>query len=272
MISNFTFKDNYCFNDLIEIMQLLRSEDGCLWDREQDHQSIKHNFIEETYEVVEAINKADLDLLKEELGDVLLQVVFHSQIESEKGSFNINDVTDGICKKLIERHPHVFGDIIANNTETVLSNWDDIKRATKGQKTQSDSMISVPRELPALMRSEKVQQKAAKIGFDFDDINGTLDKLSEEIEELKSAINNNDKDNSFEELGDVLFSAVNVARFLDLHAEDALTSSTDKFINRFTVVENLAKERNIDMKSSSIKVLDNLWDEAKLIHDPDEIP
>ncbi|MEG0979433.1 MAG: nucleoside triphosphate pyrophosphohydrolase [Oscillospiraceae bacterium] len=263
MAVDFNIKDKYSFNDLIEIMQLLRSENGCPWDREQTHESIKNNFIEETYEVIEAINKDDKDLLKEELGDALLQVVFHAQIEAEQNSFNINDVSDGICKKLIERHPHIFGDVIVNNTKDVLSNWDDIKRNSKGQKTQTDSMLSVPKELPALMRSEKVQQKASKIGFDWSKIDGAFDKLSEEIDELKQAIINNDRENCFEELGDVLFSAVNVSRFLDFHPEEALTASTEKFIERFNIVENLANDRGIDMKSSSLEVLDKLWVEAK---------
>lgn len=263
MIKDFLFKKSYNIYDLIEIMKLLRSEDGCPWDREQTHQSIKKNFIEETYEVIEAINKEDNELLKEELGDVLLQVVFHSQIETEQGNFDIDNVADGICKKLIERHPHIFGDTVADNTETVLSNWDDIKRASKGQKNQSDSMISVPMELPALMRSTKIQQKATKAGFDWDNINGALDKLSEEVDELKEAIKTQNDIGCFEELGDVLFSAVNVSRFLKCDAEESLTASSDKFIERFITVEELAKDKNIDIKSSSIDILDELWNEAK---------
>ncbi len=265
MIKGFLFKQSYSFDDLVNIMNLLRSENGCPWDREQTHQSIKKNFIEETYEVIEAINKSDIDLLKEELGDVLLQVVFHSQIEDEQGNFSIDDVCDGICKKLIERHPHIFGNTVADNTDTVLSNWDEIKRASKGQKNQSDSMISVPRELPALMRGAKIQSKASKVGFDWKNIDGALDKLSEEIGELKVAINDGDDISCFEELGDVLFSVVNVSRFLDCDAEEALTASTDKFIERFTTVEKFAEERNIDMKNSSLDILDKLWEEAKLI-------
>lgn len=265
MIKDFSFKQSYGFNDLINIMQLLRSKDGCPWDKEQTHQSIKKNFIEETYEVIEAINKNDIDLLKEELGDVLLQVVFHSQIEYEQGNFNVNDVCDGICKKLIQRHPHIFGNEKASDTDTVLKNWDEIKRISKGQKNSSESMISVPKELPALMRSTKVQQKASKAGFDWDSVDGAFDKLIEEINELKSAINKKDEDNCFEELGDVLFSAVNVSRFLDCDAEEALSASCNKFIERFTNVEKLAKKRNIDIEKSSIDILDKLWDEAKLI-------
>lgn len=265
MINNFKTKQSYNFYDLVNIMSLLRSDDGCPWDREQTHKSIKKNFIEETYEVIEAINKEDQDLLKEELGDVLLQVVFHSQIKSEQGIFNADDVCDGICKKLIERHPHVFGDVVVNSTEKVLSNWDKIKRVSKGQKNQSDSMKAVPRELPALMRSEKIQKKAKKAGFDWENLDGAFDKLTEEVNELKNAIVKNDDENCYEELGDVLFSAVNVSRFLNIDAEESLTSSADKFLERYIVVENLSKERNINMKEASIKELDKLWKEAKII-------
>ena len=168
MVENFEFKPNYGVEDLVEIVKLLRAPGGCPWDAEQTHESIKKNFIEETYEVVEAINKKDNSMLLEELGDVLLQVVFHTEMEREKGGFTLSDVADGICKKLIERHPHVFGTVEVSSTDEVLSNWDDIKKKTKGQKSQTQSMLSVPRELPALMRSQKIQHKAAKVGFDWD--------------------------------------------------------------------------------------------------------
>ena len=182
---NFTEKENYNFNDLVEIVKILRAPDGCPWDREQTHKSIRSNFIEETYEAVEAIDTDDLDLLKEELGDVLLQVALHAEIESEQGTFDINDVCDGICKKLIIRHPHVFGDVDADTTEKVLKNWDAIKMKTKSQKTQTQAILSVSKALPSLMRSTKIQQKAAKVGFDWENVNGALDKLFEECEELK---------------------------------------------------------------------------------------
>ena len=159
-------KDRYDINDLRDIMSILRSPQGCPWDREQTHKSIRSNFIEETYEAVEAIDTDDLDLLKEELGDVLLQVALHAEIESEQGTFDINDVCDGICKKLIIRHPHVFGDVNADTTEQVLKNWDAIKMKTKSQKTQTQAILSVSKALPSLMRSTKIQQKAAKVGFE----------------------------------------------------------------------------------------------------------
>lgn len=182
---NFTEKENYNFNDLVEIVKILRAPDGCPWDREQTHKSIRSNFIEETYEAVEAIDTDDLDLLKEELGDVLLQVAMHAEIESEQGTFDINDVCDGICKKLIIRHPHVFGDVNADTTEKVLKNWDAIKMKTKSQKTQTQAILSVSKALPSLMRSTKIQQKAAKVGFDWENVNGALDKLFKNVKSLK---------------------------------------------------------------------------------------
>lgn len=261
---DFEKKNNYNFDDLVEIVKILRSPGGCPWDREQTHKSIRSNFIEETYEAIEAIDTENTELLKEELGDVLLQVALHSQIESEKKSFNINDVCDGVCKKLIIRHPHVFGDVKADTTEQVLNNWDDIKMKTKSQKSQAQAMQSVSKSLPSLMRSTKIQQKAAKTGFDWDSADGALEKLFEECNELKAAILSNDEENEREELGDVLFSAVNVARMLNIDSEYALYNACDKFTDRFSKVEFLANERGIDMKTASLSELDSLWDEVKI--------
>lgn len=264
-MSDFKFKENYKIEDLLEIMAILRAPGGCPWDAEQTHESIKSNFIEETYEVIEAINKQDKDLLLEELGDVLLQVVFHTEMEKEKGGFTFDDVADGICKKLIERHPHVFGDVTVSSTDEVLSNWDTIKRKSKAQKTQGSSMLKVPKELPALMRAQKIQSKAKKAGFDWDDMSGALAALESEIRELKEAIGTKAHKDIEEEFGDVLFSCVNVARFIDVDSEEALTLSNEKFISRYLVVEKLAEERGINMKETSIEELDKLWDEAKII-------
>lgn len=262
-MTDFQFKDSYKAEDLVEIIRLLRAPGGCPWDAEQTHISIKKNLIEETYEVIEAINKGDNELLCEELGDLMMQVVFHAQMEQENGAFDFDDVCDGVCKKLIERHPHVFGQVSVSGVDDVLTNWDAIKRRTKKQKTTTDSMLSVPRELPALMRATKIQKKAADVGFDWSEVSGALDKLEEEIAELRLAIGNEDKGNMTEELGDILFSAVNVSRFIKTDAEEALTAASDKFLSRFTKVETLARERNIDMKSVGIEELDKLWDEAK---------
>lgn len=269
MVENFNFKERYDVNDLIDIVEILRSPGGCPWDIEQDHKSIRRDFLEETYEVIEAINKDDRDGLLEELGDVLLQVVFHAQIEREKNSFDLNDVADGVCKKMIERHPHVFGNVNAETSEQVLENWDVIKKQTKSQKSQTESMLSIPREFPALMRADKVQKKAAKVGFDWDNVDGALDKVSEELEELKEAITMGVVDNANEELGDLLFSVVNVSRFISVDSEEALTNATDKFIDRFSKVEKMAEEKGLNMKETELSELDKLWDEAKKVSKKD---
>lgn len=263
MIKNFEFKENYNVYDLVDIIKILRGEGGCPWDMVQTHESIRKDFIEETYEVIEAINKQNSDMLREELGDVLMQVVFHAQIETEKGVFNIDDVADEICKKMIIRHPHVFGDVNAETVDDVLTNWDAIKRKTKGQKSTSEAIDSIPRELPALMRAAKVQHKASKAGFDWKEVSGALDRLSDEVEELKQAVKGGVQSEISDELGDVLFSAVNVSRFVNAEAEEALTGSTDKFVSRFKKVEKMAEERGINMQETELDILDELWDEAK---------
>ncbi len=265
MSVDFEIKDNYDINDFLRLVTVLRSPGGCPWDRKQTHESIKKNFIEETYEVVEAINKADVESLKEELGDVLLQVAMHSEMESENGSFDFNDVVNDICKKLVVRHPHVFGDAAAQSSDEALQNWDQVKLKTKGMKKQSEAMIKVPREFPALMRAQKVQEKAAKAGFDWDDLNGAVDKLHEEIDELETALTAGVGKDIEEEFGDVLFSCVNVSRFIGADSEEALTASTDKFIKRYLLVERLAADDGLDMKTASIEELDKLWDKAKII-------
>ena len=260
---NFERKEKYGFNDLVDIMKILRSPDGCPWDRVQTHESIRQDFIEETYEAIEAIDTNDTELLREELGDVMLQVVFHSVMEEEKGSFDISDVCDEVCKKLIIRHPHVFSDTIADTPEEVLKNWDKIKMNTKSQKSQSEVLASVSKALPALMYSQKIQKKAAKVGFDFENTEDTLNKVEEELSELKTAIKNNDEENMSEELGDLLFSVVNVARFINVNSEKALYDATLKFTERFSKVEQLCNERSIDMAEAPLSTLDSLWDEVK---------
>lgn len=260
---DFKQKEKYDINDLLEIMRSLRAPGGCPWDAEQTHESIRKNLIEETYEVVEAIDKKDSGMLLEELGDLLMQVVFHAQMEDEKGVFNFDDVADGVCKKLIERHPHVFGEVEVSGVDDVLDNWDAIKRRKKGQKKGSEPMLSVPRELPALMRAAKIQQKASAVGFDWPDVSGAYDKIIEETQELRKAVESGVQDDVIEELGDLLFSVVNVSRFLKCDAEEALTAASDKFINRFICVEQLAKENGVDMEKASLEKLDKLWDIAK---------
>ena len=263
MVDGFNFKDEYNFDDLVEIVRILRAPGGCPWDAEQTHESIRCDFLEETYEVLEAIDTANPVLLQEELGDVMLQVVLHSRISEEDGIFDINAVADGICKKLIIRHPHVFGDVTVGGTEDVLKNWDDIKRKTKKQGTQTEAMAAIPATFPALMKAQKVQGKAKKAGFDWRDSDGAFEKVGEEAAELKEALASGDAEKIEDELGDLLFSAVNVARFCDCDAEGALDKATKKFMRRFAFVEKAAAERGIDMKTASLSELDALWDEAK---------
>lgn len=265
MSNKFEIKDRYDIGDLLEIIKVLRAPGGCPWDAEQTHTSIKKNFIEETYEVVEAINKNNSDMLREELGDVLLQIVMHTEMEREQGGFCFEDVVDEVVKKLVARHPHVFGDVVAENSSQALESWNEAKSRLKGEKNKTQSMQSVPRELPALMRAQKVQHKASKAGFDWQSADGAFDKLYEEINELKIAMNQGDSSLIEDEFGDVLFSCVNIARFINVDSEEALTKSTDKFISRFSSVEQMAREKGIDMKSSSLQVLDELWDNAKKI-------
>ena len=260
---DFQFKEKYDINDLLEIMRILRSENGCPWDREQDHKSIRKDFLEETYEVVEAIDTEDRELLLEELGDVLLQVVFHSRIEEEKGGFDFGDVADGICQKLIVRHPHVFGDVTAETSGEVLKNWNNIKQQTKGQETYSETLESVCTALPALMRAQKVGQRAKRAGMDFKDVSQVLECLESEIAELKEAMAENDSGHIGEEMGDVLFSCVNLARHLDCDSEESLTRSTDKFMKRFKDTEDLIRCDGIDMRSLNIDELDVYWRKAK---------
>ncbi len=258
---NFEYKDSYDVQDLERIVAILRAPGGCPWDREQTHASIRQNMLEEAYEACEAIDQADAGHLKEELGDVLLQVALHAQMEKESGSFTLDDVADGICKKLIFRHPHVFGELHLDTSAQVLNTWDAMKRVEKSQDTYTATLQAVARALPALWRAEKVQKKAKKAGFDWPDAQGAVDKLSEELAELKSALAG-DGDVS-EELGDLLFAAVNVARFAKTDPEEALTKATDKFTARFALVEEKAAAQGRDMQDMTLAELDKLWDEAK---------
>ncbi len=267
----FQQKSNYSIDDLVDIVRLLRSEGGCPWDREQTHESIKSDFIEETCEAIEAIDLKDTELLREELGDVLLQVVFHCRIEEETGSFAFADVCDEICKKLIIRHPHVFGDVKANNTDQVLKNWDAIKMKTKGQESYTDTLNSVAKSLPALMRAQKVGKRAMRAGMDFRSAEDAVACIDLEKIELNNAIASGNKDEIEEELGDLLFSCVNAARHLGIDAELALKAATEKFIKRFAVTEKLTASDNLDMTSLSIEELDVYWDKAKHIINSEEI-
>lgn len=258
---NWSTKQSYDGQDLMEIVRLLRHPGGCPWDQEQTHQSIRRNFLEEAYEAAEAIDRDDVDALKEELGDVLLQVYFHTSIEEDAGRFTLDDVADGVCKKLIYRHPHVFGDVTVDSTDQVLSNWEELKKKEKHQATQADAVDAVARTLPALWRAEKMKKKAAKAGFDWREASGALDKLSEEVGELRRAALEGDGD-PVEELGDVLFAAVCVGRFLNADPEEALHAACEKFSARFRRLEELAARRGLELSRLSDQEQIDLWRQA----------
>ena len=251
------------FNDLLSIMEKLRSEDGCPWDIEQTHDSLKRCLIEECYEVLEAIDDEDVDGIIEELGDVLLQVVFHSQIGKEDGYFNVNDVIEGICNKLIQRHPHVFNEVHVENSEQVLINWENIKKEEKGFNSYTEELKHVAKNLPSLIRADKIQRKAAKVGFDWDDISFVFDKIIEEFEEVKEVYKSQNKLRIQEEIGDLIFSLVNLSRFLDIDPEFALNYTIDKFISRFEYIEKSAINKGLCLEQMTLKEMDKLWEEAK---------
>ncbi len=255
---DFQYASRYGIEDLLRIMELLRAPGGCPWDRAQTHASIRRNMLEEAYEAVEAIDQDDPEHLKEELGDVLLQVVFHARMAEEAGRFTFDDVVDGVCKKLVFRHPHVFGAVDAGDPEGALASWEAQKREEKGQKTAGDTLDAVARSLPALMRAEKLQDKARKAGFDWEDVRPALDKLSEELSELETAVA--EGSNVEEELGDLLFAAVKVGRFQGLDSELALHAACEKFIRRFRRVEALAQT---PLDQLDVPALEALWRRAK---------
>ncbi|MFO7929652.1 MAG: nucleoside triphosphate pyrophosphohydrolase [Candidatus Humimicrobiaceae bacterium] len=255
---------NKLFSILLKIMEKLRSPGGCMWDREQSHESLKKNLIEESYEVIEAIEEKNMSELKEELGDLLLQVVFHSQIGKEEGSFNINDVIRLIIKKLYRRHPHVFRGEKVKNSGEVLANWEDIKKKERKEKNnKTDSIFSnIPRILPALHYAFEIQRRAARLGFDWDNPEDVFKKIKEEVGELETEINGS-KNNIEGELGDLLFSIVNFSRQKNIDCELSLRNTCKKFIERFDYMEKYAKEHNLDFKSMPLSEKDKLWNIAK---------
>lgn len=255
-------KKKYTIDELREIVKKLRGENGCPWDRVQTHDSIKSSMIEESYEAIDALEKGDDAMFANELGDLLLQVVFHSEIASERGAFDFDDVVYEISQKMIDRHTHVFGTDEANNASEVLDVWEKNKIKEKGLKSQTEAMRDIV-ALPALMRAQKVQKKAAKVGFDWEDVSGALDKVKEETEELRCAIEKNDAENMEEELGDLLFSVVNVSRFIDVSSEEALSRATNKFIDRFGVLEQLAQQNKKNLSKMTLDELETLWQQAK---------
>lgn len=258
----FGFKEKYDIADLLEIMEILRRpEGGCPWDAAQTHASIRRNFIEETYEVIEAIDKDDKALLCEELGDVLMQVVFHTELEREAGNFDFNDVADGICKKLIERHPHVFGEVHVENAEEVLTNWDAIKRQSKKQQTYTSAMQAVPRELPALMRAEKIHHKAVKSGVPTESAEGLLEALEADVKAFGETVRAGVPDAKQRALGKLLFDAASLGDLTKTDPEMSLTAATDAFVDAFSSAES--REGPEALK----KEADALWAEAFGKHD-----
>lgn len=253
-------RDMGSFNTLIEIMDKLRKPGGCPWDAEQTYDTLKKHVIEETYEVVEAVEDGDMHKLEEELGDLLLQVVFYSQIAKEQSIFDVNGVIRNISEKLVRRHPHVFGQgVEVKSVDDVNANWEKIKHREKEDRPRFD----IPRQLPALMRAEKVQKKAAEVGFDWPNVEGAWAKIHEELQELDDAVEDKSNLEMKAELGDLLFAVVNTARFLQVDPEDALSGAIDKFITRFNDIEKAAIEKGTKLESMSLEEMDGLWDEAK---------
>ncbi len=248
------------FKKLVDIMARLRAKDGCPWDQEQTHASLSRHALEEVYEVIETIDEGNYGELPKELGDLLLQVVFHAQIGKEDGRFDINDVLDHINDKLIRRHPHVFGDAKIDSAEAQTIAWEQTKMKREGKKSAIDG---VPRQLPALLRAHRMQGKAAAVGFDWPELEPVWEKVDEEIEELRQAHASMNQDEVLEEFGDLLFSLVNLSRFLKVEPEEALRRACEKFEKRFKAVESVVRERGKNMDELDLKALDAIWDQVK---------
>jgi len=245
-------------------MARLRGENGCPWDREQTHQSLKPYLAEEMYETLDAIDTGDMEHLKEELGDMLLQIVFHSQLANERGDFSMNDVCATISEKLVRRHPHVFGEANADTPEKVVKQWDEIKKS-EGTKAHRKSILDgVPISMPALMRAMNLQEKASSVGFDWEGWEGAFEKLEEEVAELRKAISEKNAAHVAEEVGDLLFSIVNAARHMNIDPEEALRKTSGKFTRRFMHVEGNIVKKHGSFSGSSLEEMDALWNEAKL--------
>jgi tetrapyrrole methylase family protein/MazG family protein len=255
--------ENYYFHDLVNIMKTLRSEDGCPWDRKQTHDSLLPYLIEEAYEVVEAVEEQDIDLLEEELGDLLLQIIFHSEIALEEGYFTVDHVIDRLVKKLISRHPHVFEDQKDYSPAEVKKHWEAIKREEKNNESVTDSLKRIPNALPSLIQAYKVQNKAARVGFDWEDVQGPIDKLHEEVDEFIEAFESEDQNAMADELGDLIFTIVNIARFIDVRPELALRKTIDKFIKRFESIEASELIQSQGFEKTSLKAMDELWNLSK---------
>ena len=248
------------FDRLIEIMHALRSEDGCEWDKEQTQESLRQYLIEEAYEAVEAIDNMDMNLLKEELGDLLLHVVFHARLGEEKGNFDINDVLAGINEKLIRRHPHVFGENREKDIEKIKMDWEELKQK-EGRASRIDG---VPTNMSGLQRAFRLQEKAATTGFDWDNVEDIWAKIDEEIEEVRKASDDGNQNELEEEIGDLIFSAVNLSRFMGVNPEDALRRTIKKFETRFKSIEKAAEENGRNIMDLSLEEMDKIWESSKI--------
>ena len=262
-MKEFRVKDHYDMDDYRALIRFLRGPDGCPWDRVQTHQSIRRNLLEEAYEAAQAIDSDDAENQREELGDLLMQVLLHADMEAERGTFDLDDVADTSCKKLVFRHPHVFGSAAADDPEAVLATWEEQKRAEKGQRSVTEAMEAVAKALPALWRAEKVQKKAADVGFEWPDSSYAMTKLREETDELAAGIEAGDRDNVAEEVGDVLFSAVNLARMLGVDPEAALHAACGKYIRRFGFVETEAEKQGKNLGELTVFDMESLYQEAR---------
>ena len=251
------------FDELAQIMQRLRSPQGCPWDREQNHASLKQHLLEEAYELIEAIDAGRPPDICEELGDVLLQVVFHAQIAAERGEFDLRDVVSGLAQKLYYRHPHVFGEVELETSEQVIDSWERLKRAEYPQGERESVLDGVPQVLPALQRAQKLHKRAAKVGFDWPDLSGAREKVSEEIQELDEALAAGDPAALAHEIGDLLAAVVNLSRFVGVEAEGALREANQRFESRFRAVEAAAGEQGRDLGRMSLAEMDALWERAK---------
>lgn len=249
------------FGRLVEIMEILRSERGCPWDRLQTHETLERYLLEETYELIEAIENKDPESIKEELGDLILQIVFHSQIAKEQGNFDINDVIDSIINKMINRHPHVFGEAEYKTAEEVLNQWEERKK--EEGKFGSSILEGIPISLPSLLRAYKIQSRVAKVGFDWDNVDGIIDKINEELREVQEAIKEGKRAKIEEEIGDLLFSIVNLARFFKIDPETALRKTNKKFEKRFKGLEKIAQQKGKSLKDMTLSEMDSLWKEIK---------
>lgn len=251
------------FKSLVEVIATLRGENGCPWDREQTHTSLKSTLIEETYETVEAIDSAQPDKLKEELGDLLLNIMLQAQIAAENRDFDIYDVIDTLTEKLIRRHPHVFGDVNVENSDDVVKNWEAIKKEEAGYEDRESVLDGIPIALPALLRGQKIQKRAARVGFDWDDIQDVISKVEEELAEVKESLKKNKQAEIEMEIGDLLFAIVNLCRFVELQAEETLRKSNRKFIQRFKRMEKILEEQGKNISEQSLATLDTIWEEIK---------